>query len=71
MREPLTDATADAPCPVVVAQMVEPLSLLPLTRAHCKLLVVAGDPCQLPPIIAQPAATTGNPPSAGPARSKF
>lgn len=39
--------------------MVEPLSLLPLTRAHCKLLVVAADPCQLPPVIASPAATTG------------
>ena len=52
-----------ASVPLVVAQMVEPLSLLPLTRAHCKLLVVAGDPCQLPPIIAHPAATTGDRPA--------
>ena len=39
--------------------MVEPLSLLPLLRARCKHLVLAGDPCQLPPMVASPAMTTG------------
>eukprot|EP00873_Tetraselmis_striata_P003485 jgi/Tetstr1/423749/TSEL_014381.t2 len=39
------------------SQMVEPLSLLPVLVSKCRYLVAAGDPCQLPPVIASPAAT--------------
>ena len=37
-----------------VLQMVEPLSLVPLLRSQCRYLVAAGDPQQLPPVIASP-----------------
>ena len=39
-------------------QMTEPLSLAALVRARAKHLIIAGDPCQLGPIIATPAAVT-------------
>ncbi len=37
------------------SQMTEPVSLIPLLQAKARLLVAAGDPCQLPPLIASPA----------------
>jgi len=37
------------------SQMVEPLSLVPIMRAGAGYLIAAGDPCQLPPVIASPA----------------
>ncbi|KAK9809918.1 hypothetical protein WJX72_001732 [[Myrmecia] bisecta] len=46
------------------SQMTEPLSMLPLLRAKCRYLVAAGDPCQLPPLIANPAQVTPRPASA-------
>ena len=39
-------------------QMTEPVSLAALIRARAKHLIVAGDPCQLGPILAMPAALT-------------
>jgi len=38
------------------SQMVEPLSLLPIITSSCWFLIAAGDPCQLPPVVASPAA---------------
>ncbi|KAK9844143.1 hypothetical protein WJX81_005799 [Elliptochloris bilobata] len=37
------------------SQMIEPLSLLPLARAGCRFAVLAGDPCQLPPVLCAPS----------------
>ncbi|GMH36180.1 hypothetical protein BSKO_04048 [Bryopsis sp. KO-2023] len=37
------------------SQMMEPLSLMPIIRAKARFLIAAGDPCQLPPVIARPA----------------
>ncbi len=39
-------------------QMTEPLSLAALIRARAKHLIIAGDPCQLGPILATPARVT-------------
>jgi len=41
------------------SQMIEPISLLPLVRMGCKYLICAGDPCQLPPVIASPSSLSG------------
>ncbi|GLC60082.1 hypothetical protein PLESTB_001571200 [Pleodorina starrii] len=41
------------------SQMTEPLCLVPLLRARARFLVAAGDPLQLPPVIANPANLTG------------
>ncbi len=38
------------------SQMTEPLSLVPLMRGRPRFLVAAGDPLQLPPVVASPAA---------------
>ena len=38
--------------------MTEPLSLAALIRARAKHLIIAGDPCQLGPILATPATVT-------------
>jgi len=38
--------------------MTEPLSLAALFRARAKHLIIAGDPCQLGPILATPAAVS-------------
>ena len=38
--------------------MTEPLSLAALIRARAKHLIIAGDPCQLGPILATPASVT-------------
>jgi superfamily I DNA and/or RNA helicase len=43
------------------SQMTEPVSLIPLLQARCRLLVAAGDPCQLPPVIASPVHVTPGP----------
>ncbi|BDA40874.1 Protein ZGRF1 [Coccomyxa sp. Obi] len=43
------------------SQMVEPLSLLPLSRAACRFAVLSGDPMQLPPLIAHPSHVTQRP----------
>lgn len=40
------------------SQMVEPLSAVPLLRAQARFLIAAGDPLQLPPMIASPAHVT-------------
>ncbi len=40
------------------SQMTEPVSLIPLLQAKARLLVAAGDPCQLPPVISSPAQVT-------------
>ncbi|KAG2430776.1 hypothetical protein HYH02_013615 [Chlamydomonas schloesseri] len=40
------------------SQMTEPLCLVPLLRARARFLVAAGDPQQLPPVIASPASLT-------------
>ncbi|GLI60456.1 hypothetical protein VaNZ11_002613, partial [Volvox africanus] len=40
------------------SQMTEPLCLVPLLRAKARFLVAAGDPLQLPPVIANPANLT-------------
>lgn len=40
------------------SQMVEPLSLLPLLRSQAAYLIAAGDPLQLPPVVAAPAEVT-------------
>eukprot|EP00198_Chlamydomonas_reinhardtii_P000886 XP_001690221.1 RNA helicase [Chlamydomonas reinhardtii] len=40
------------------SQMTEPLCLVPLLRAKARFLVAAGDPQQLPPVIASPANLT-------------
>ncbi|GAX81726.1 hypothetical protein CEUSTIGMA_g9154.t1 [Chlamydomonas eustigma] len=37
------------------SQLLEPLSLVPILRSGANFLVAAGDPCQLPPVIASPA----------------
>eukprot|EP00887_Chlorella_sp_A99_P002672 scaffold6.g2672.t1 len=39
--------------------MVEPLSLVPVQRGQCRFLIAAGDPKQLPPVIASPAEVSG------------
>lgn len=47
--------------------MVEPLSLLPVLRAKPRFLLAAGDPLQLPPVIANPpglSPATGTPAAA-------
>ena len=36
------------------SQMIEPLSLLPCIRSKCRFLIAAGDPKQLPPVVASP-----------------
>ena len=33
------------------SQMLEPQSLLPISRFNCRKLIAVGDPLQLPPII--------------------
>ncbi|KAG2493974.1 hypothetical protein HYH03_007901 [Edaphochlamys debaryana] len=43
------------------SQMTEPLCLVPLLRARARFLVAAGDPLQLPPVIASPATLTPAP----------
>ncbi|KAK9800288.1 hypothetical protein WJX73_004434 [Symbiochloris irregularis] len=41
------------------SQITEPLSIVPLVRSStCRHLLIAGDPCQLPPIISSPAQVT-------------
>ena len=37
------------------SQMIEPLSLAPCVRAKCRFLIAAGDPKQLPPVVAYPS----------------
>lgn len=44
--------------------MTEPTSLVPLLRAKCRYLIAAGDPLQLPPVIANPSALTATQPAA-------
>jgi superfamily I DNA and/or RNA helicase len=41
-------------------QVTEPLSLVALIRARAKHVVIAGDPCQLGPILAFPPAVIPN-----------
>ena len=38
--------------------MTEPTSLVPLLRSRCRYVIAAGDPLQLPPVIAHPAHLT-------------
>lgn len=38
------------------SQMVEPLSLAAVARSKARFLIAAGDPLQLPPVVAHPAA---------------
>jgi superfamily I DNA and/or RNA helicase len=42
--------------------MIEPLSLAPLARARARFLLAAGDPLQLPPVVADPPAPAGGAP---------
>lgn len=53
------------PFPVVLldeaTQMTEPLSLVPLLRARAAFLIAAGDPQQLPPVLASPAEISAPP----------
>jgi superfamily I DNA and/or RNA helicase len=50
------------------SQMVEPLSAVPLLRCQARFLVAAGDPLQLPPVVAAPphVTATGGAPRQGP-----
>ncbi|KAL4457552.1 hypothetical protein ABPG75_012417 [Micractinium tetrahymenae] len=45
------------------SQMVEPLSAVPLLRARARYLIAAGDPLQLPPVVASPAQVSASPAS--------
>ena len=40
------------------SQIIEPLAMAPILRAQAKFLVAAGDPKQLPPVIAHPSLIT-------------
>lgn len=51
------------------SQMIEPLSLAPMLRAKCKYLVAAGDPLQLPPVIAHPSTVVTSSPPRDPANN--
>jgi superfamily I DNA and/or RNA helicase len=44
------------------SQLTEPLALLALAAARPRLVVVAGDPAQLPPVVHPPAATSSRAP---------
>jgi len=55
MQELLVGQTFDVLLLDECSQMTEPTSLMPLLRARARHLIAAGDPCQLPPVIASPA----------------
>jgi superfamily I DNA and/or RNA helicase len=40
------------------SQITEPTSLVPVLRSRCRYVIAAGDPLQLPPVIAHPAHLT-------------
>jgi superfamily I DNA and/or RNA helicase len=47
------------------SQMVEPLSMAPALRARARYLIAAGDPLQLPPVVASPPQVTAGGAGAG------
>ena len=49
--------------------MPEPLSIVPLLRAKARFLIAAGDPKQLPPVIASPAEVAPAATAAAPSRA--
>ena len=53
----LDDRTFDVVILDECSQIIEPLSLLPVVRSGARHLVAVGDPKQLPPVVASPAAS--------------
>ena len=48
------------------SQMIEPASLVPLTRFHCQRLIAVGDPKQLPPMLQEVEGASGSIATVGP-----
>ena len=67
-----SDVSFDVAVVDEASQITEPLAVMALVAGRCRCVVVAGDPAQLPPVVASPVAVAAPPgarPPAGLGRS--